>query len=119
MLFILESIVYIYFRLRIQLSAKIAWQPSILVNRFMLNLRQLSNTTGDSDILSGPQRPSQISTPIFAVVGNAGEPLEYDQINIAEDEDADVNAESNLLEVSAANYTGGEIGETEEVMTLA
>ena len=82
----------------------------------MLNLRQLSSTPS-SDTYSGPHRPSQISTPIFAVVGNAGELLDYNQANDAEAEGSDANVGTNLSEAPAQTISAG--GRSDEARTEA
>ena len=62
-------------------------QPNVLINRFILNLRQL-NETANHPSNSGHQHFSRFSAPSFRItqtgsgrLGNIGEPLEHGQID--------------------------------------
>ena len=105
-------------------------QPSILTNRFILNLRQLSNTANRS-LNSDDEHFSRFSAPNFHVtqtipgwLGSAGEPLEHGQPDgLADDEgngipnddaegvdeiNGDLNEHAGNLAGSATAYLDGQ-----------
>ena len=72
-------------------------KPSVLVNRFILNLRQATGTTDSTSTKPG-QSASQVSDPAFVVpqsyLGDIGEELEprdeEDEV-FTDDTDAEIN----------------------------
>ena len=83
-------------------------QPLILINRFMLNLRSLSdNDSNNSRATSDAQRFSQFSFPNFRVsghfLGNIGEPLVY--ANSQDCEDDELDCDESIVDVVADALT--------------
>lgn len=92
--------------------------PQLLLSRFIINLRQIDSPGSDT---SAHQHSSRFSVANFRmpnmddVVGNLGEPLDFDVEHRLDDEDdvqdggadADLNAE---LQDDSAARTSGEIG---------
>lgn len=76
-------------------------QPSILVNRFIINLRSLNQFSLSTSTHSAqaPGRFSQFTAPNLRILtnmlGNAGEPLVHDDSNPNIQENGDYEAESD------------------------
>ncbi|EKM56285.1 uncharacterized protein PHACADRAFT_207564 [Phanerochaete carnosa HHB-10118-sp] len=89
-------------------DAFLQFMPAVLVQRFMLNLRQLSFHTDDQESISDAQHFSLLSINFRApsdFLGNIGEPLDYDQLELIEDDSGD--SRSSVAEEQGYRPEGG------------
>jgi hypothetical protein len=91
---------------------EVPFKPSVLMNRFLINLRSLDHPgTSDSDA----QHFSRFSALNFrvsnSIIGNIGQPLDYGTEQADADEDSDINVDSSMVAVTQTPITLSDINQ--------